>query len=551
MPYASVEEIVKRFPKLKKYPPAARAMFLKVVNAALKQYPNDEGKAIATAWAAVNEKYGRHNEIEFQSIQTMAPFTEAEGIIKIPTIFTREGVMNKGYKPWEDGREGKRGLKHSAPSFEGKPVIYWHPPERRPANEDDQIIGWCSDVVAREEDRVIQGTTNIKVEDSPPQFIENIRHAENREGSVGYFEDSEFIQGEFDGVPYERIEWNVRCDHYAIGIPRGACSVDDGCGLGFDEEKGGNGLVDTITLDEMEGEGIVCLDRLKEFILDTFRRNKKASEGTTWSLRRADYSLAELKRASAVVTGDGTKKSDCRLPHHKSDGTLIWHGVDAVGKSLMGARDGVQLSSADKAKAKRHLIRHYREFSKTPPWTETKGDEDMSIELNEEEKTAYEKKIGDLTTKTLTLETDKTTLEKEKLALETEKTAWETEKETLTKERDELKTWKEESDPKLTGYVEAEKTVVEKQRGELIDKIAKATGEEDAEVVKEKYKDWSVEQLTHFENTIVKSTDRSALAIPTAIGPDGKPIEPPKTSIEVRGTGLTVGNLFEKKVGED
>jgi len=66
IPYKSVEEVVKRFPKLKKYPPEARAMFLKVVNAALKQYPDDEGKAIATAWSAINRKYGRRDEIMFQ-----------------------------------------------------------------------------------------------------------------------------------------------------------------------------------------------------------------------------------------------------------------------------------------------------------------------------------------------------------------------------------------------------------------------------------------------------------------------------------------------------
>lgn len=550
MPYASVEEVLSKFPKLKKYPKAAQAMFLKVVNAALKQYPDDEGKAIATAWAAINKKYGRHNEIEFQSIQAMAPFMESEGVIEIPTIFTREGVMNKGYKPWEDGGEGKRGLKHSAPSFEGKPVIYWHPPERRPANQEDQIIGWCSDVQAREEDKVIQGTTNIKVTDAPPQFIENIRHGEDREGSIGYFEDTEYIQGEFNGIPYERVEWNIRCDHYAIGIPRGACSVDDGCGLGFDEEEGESELNEVIQLDEMEGEGVVSLNRLKELILDTFRRNyKKASEGTAWSLRRADYTLAELKRASAVVTGDGTKKTDCRLPHHKPDGTLVWHGVDAAGKSLMGARDGVQLSSSDKAKAKRHLTRHYREFGKTPPWTKTKGDQDMSVRLNEEEKKVYEKKIGDLTTEKLALETEKSTLLKEKTDLETAKTALETEKETLAKERDELRAWKEESEPKLTGYVEAEKTAIEKQRDELITKILEVTGEEDSEEIKEKYKDWSVEQLTHFEATIVKPTDRSAMATPASVGKPSTPVVE-KTSAEVAGKELTVGSLLGKKAEE-
>jgi len=526
---------VKRFPKLKKYPKEAQEMFLKVLNAALEQYPDDEGKAIATAWSALYRKYGKRDEIEFQSARYMAPFTEAEGIIKIPTIFTREGVMNGGYKPWEDGGEGKRGLKHSAPTFEGKPVIYRHPPEHRPANQEDQIIGWCSDVVAREEDRVIHGITNIKVEDAPPQFVENIRHGESREGSIGYWEDSEYISGVFNDVPYERIEWNICGDHYAVGIPRGACSVEMGCGLGFDEERGESELAETIHLDEMEGEGIMCWDKLKEFLLDTFRRNyKKAPEDTAWDLRRADYTLAQLKRASAVVTGDGTKKSDCRLPHHKPDGTLVWHGVDAAGKSLMGARDGVQLSSSDKAKAKRHLTRHYREFGKTPPWEKTKGDIDMSMRLNEEERTTYEEKIKEL-------ETLKTSLESEKTALETEK-------ETILEELESLKSWKEETEPKLQSYIQAEQEAVEKQREELITKIVEVTGEEN-EAAKEKYKDWSVEQLAHFEATIVKPTDRSALEMPISIGkPDASVAE--KTSAEIAGKELTVGSLLGKKAEE-
>jgi hypothetical protein len=106
-----------------------------------------------------------------------------------------------------------------------------------------------------------------------------------------------------------------------------------------------------------------------------FDAYNKTPEDRPWKLDRSAYTLEQLRYASAVVTGDGDKKSDCHLPHHlpgdgrTHGGTVVWHGVDAAGKSLMGSRGGVQLSDADVGKARRHLATHYREFDKDPPWS--------------------------------------------------------------------------------------------------------------------------------------------------------------------------------------
>lgn len=102
----------------------------------------------------------------------------------------------------------------------------------------------------------------------------------------------------------------------------------------------------------------------------------KAAKDAPWELNRADYSIEQLKHASAVVTGDGETKADCRLPHHlpgdgkTHGGTLVWRGVVAAAAVLRGGRGGVRLGSEDRAKAMRHIAAHYGEFDETAPWKE-------------------------------------------------------------------------------------------------------------------------------------------------------------------------------------
>ena len=169
------------------------------------------------------------------SLQTAA-FTVSNGIARIPTIFTREGVQNKGFKPFEEIATG-------GPTLDGRPVTFWHPKDRsRETNsEADQWIGWVSDVEARKSDKVLHGFTNIYFENAPKPyqnapaaFQANLREGNAREGSVGYWAFAEEKPGDYGGVPYDRIEREIQFDHYAVGIPRGACSVSGGCGLGFD-----------------------------------------------------------------------------------------------------------------------------------------------------------------------------------------------------------------------------------------------------------------------------------------------------------------------------
>jgi len=154
----------------------------------------------------------------------------------------------------------------------------------------------------------------------------------------------------------------------------------------FLNESLGRSLAESLSMErdlEKESEMSQTEKGIKEY--------NKAAKDTPWELNRADYSLDQLKHASAVVTGDGETKADCRLPHHlpgdgkTHGGTLVWRGVAAAAVVLRGGRGGVRLGSEDRAKAMRHIAAHYREFDETAPWKEwsiteeTKGIDGLDI----------------------------------------------------------------------------------------------------------------------------------------------------------------------------
>lgn len=130
---------------------------------------------------------------------------------------------------------------------------------------------------------------------------------------------------------------------------------------------------------------IMPVEAVAKKVVEAFNPTKKeydkAPEDTSWDFDASKYDIDQLKNASAVVTGpsgvDGQyTKDDCHLPHHlpgdgkSHGGTVVWRGVAAAGAALQGGRGGVKLSPEDKAKAKNHLEKHYREFDKETPWSQ-------------------------------------------------------------------------------------------------------------------------------------------------------------------------------------
>ena len=410
MPYSSVSEIIERFPKLKKYPEVAQKMFLKVVNAALKEYPDDEGKAIATAWAAINKKYGKQDQ-DLKYSMTQNAFScninEHDDVMDIPTVFTREGVQNNAFKPWDE-------IKKGASTLKGKPVVLGHPSPSRPVSPAlDKYVGKVIDIDPRDSDRALHGTVRIYTDEAPSWFLNALRNCEMRSGSPGFWRIPDATFGTFKGKSYTTIERNLQFDHFAVGIPKGACPVSEGCGLGFNESQ--DGEEKPLSLDTLKGEVTVCWDKLKEFIVDVFMRNREESieeENSNGSEEKMEINEEERAR---IVAPFETKIRELETAKKEIEDakTEVETAKTKLEEELQGFKDK-ETEHVEKQREQlvKEIIEHTEEEADTyKDWTPTqlthlrtklvKGKREELIkpilELTEEEAKAYENySIGQL-----------------------------------------------------------------------------------------------------------------------------------------------------------
>lgn len=88
----------------------------------------------------------------------------------------------------------------------------------------------------------------------------------------------------------------------------------------------------------------------------------------------AEGAAEAVREVYAVVKMEINKdltEADCKMPHHEvsEDGTITLNraGVIAAAAALAGARSEPDLTPEQKAQAKQHLLRHYRQLEMTPP----------------------------------------------------------------------------------------------------------------------------------------------------------------------------------------
>jgi hypothetical protein len=128
-------------------------------------------------------------------------------------------------------------------------------------------------------------------------------------------------------------------------------------------------IIFTFTESEPEIKGVI-----------SYAEHSKASLDTVWNGGK-EVSAADVSDLKIMCTWfDESKpdvKSSYKLPHHTHDNyTTVWNGVKAAMGALLGARGGVQMPAGDKKGAYNHLVKHYKEFEKTPPdFKEYKQDE--------------------------------------------------------------------------------------------------------------------------------------------------------------------------------
>jgi len=224
------------------------------------------------ATSTIKQANGVVGNNSYSLINTNAGYTisvkkhEGEKHLVVPVVMMVEGVHNGSHGP----------LFHPATElgkfpevWNGIPVIVRHPQKNgmyvsanSPDIVDEQVIGRVYNT--RMEDGKLKADVWInenKAIKVYPEILGYLHSGKPIDVSVGVFTEDELTPGEWNGEQYIGIAKNHRPDHLAL-LPneKGACSLEDGCGLGINK-KGGD----------------------EESVIETYRLSYKGTESTEWS----------------------------------------------------------------------------------------------------------------------------------------------------------------------------------------------------------------------------------------------------------------------------
>jgi len=258
------------------------------------------------------------------------------------------------------------------PEFNYAPVVLGHPEDDSPAFGRFREVQSVDSVDPQGD----SSTWLVGVPDRiDPAFAQAVK-----DGRFGRLSAAFYTEGELPGIdgPYLRHVGFFGAGAVAKkGMPDPAIGL---AGAGFKAEfhpaDGGDKKFEELEFDAEE----LGLKEIDTEMLAMFF--EKADEGAKWDFSSADYTLEQLMRASAVVDGisgnphtapakGGVTKEQCHLPHHRPDGTVVWHGVS----NALARLSQTNVSSEEKNRAFNHLKNHaVNDFKKEV--TEQKFQED-------------------------------------------------------------------------------------------------------------------------------------------------------------------------------
>jgi hypothetical protein len=242
---------------------AQKRRWVSIANGVLRQcQQSNETGCEARAMRTANSRVGttNNNNMEPQSLiqvnynqsgyQMRTETLDGKNYIVMPVVMMVEGVHAGSAGPLLHEAEE---FGNDPSSWEGIPVTVPHP------ERNGQYVSVFSDGV--EEEFSVGTVYNARVEDGKlkaeawldeqrliarsPQALNHIRNNQPFDVSIGVFTEDEQQEGDWNGEHYIAVSRNHRPDHLAL-LPgeRGACSLDDGCGIGINK-KGGNEVPNT------------------------------------------------------------------------------------------------------------------------------------------------------------------------------------------------------------------------------------------------------------------------------------------------------------------
>jgi len=194
------------------------------------------------------------NYLQLKNNQSISSYTATEKFLEgrkqlaVPVTMIVEGVLNGSMGP----------LLHLAEDFgkipeswNGIPIVIYHPEQdghgisaNNPEVLEKSKVGFV--FYSHVEDNKLKAEAWL--DEEKLKVVSNatllaINAGKTMELSVGVFTENEEIAGEFNGIKYNAIARNHRPDHLAL-LPDGvgACSLDNGCGMGVNKMKGENNV---------------------------------------------------------------------------------------------------------------------------------------------------------------------------------------------------------------------------------------------------------------------------------------------------------------------
>lgn len=260
-----------------------KRQWVEVANSVLERCLKEGKDQNTCEVSAIKQANGVVGNNSYSLINTNAGYTisvkkhEGEKHLVVPVVMMVEGVHNGSHGP----------LFHPATElgkfpevWNGIPVIVRHPQKNgmyvsanSPDIVDEQVIGRVYNT--RMEDGKLKADVWInenKAIKVYPEILGYLHSGKPIDVSVGVFTEDELTPGEWNGEQYIGIAKNHRPDHLAL-LPneKGACSLEDGCGLGINK-KGGDeeSVIETYRLSY---KGTESTDKL----------SYKGTESTEWS----------------------------------------------------------------------------------------------------------------------------------------------------------------------------------------------------------------------------------------------------------------------------
>lgn len=254
------------------------------------------------------------------------------------------------------------------PEFNYAPVVVGHPADDTPAFGRFREIQ-SVDSTGPQGD---PATWLVGVPDRiDPAFAQAVK-----DGRFGRLSAAFYTEGELPGIDGDYLRHVGFFGSGAVakkGMPDPAVGL---AGAGFKAEFQSDADFEEVYFDAEE----LGLNEIDTEMLAMFF--EKADEGAKWDFSSADYTLEQLVRASAVVEGvsgnphtakipDDLAKEKCHLPHHRPDGTVVWHGVS----NALARLSQTKISTDEKNRGFNHLKNHaVNDFKKEV--TEQKFQED-------------------------------------------------------------------------------------------------------------------------------------------------------------------------------